>query len=95
VSDIDWGEIDSELDDIVGGAKKKTDDELAARVSSLTRLTDAEVKELFPKPADVQKLAQLMQIVRSAESRNTKINQLVENAESLAGTVLTLVGKFA
>ena len=57
--------------------------------------TDEEVKELFPKPADTKKLAELMKIVKSAEDRNTKINNIVANAEEFGGVVLTLLGKFA
>jgi hypothetical protein len=56
-------------------------------------MTDAEVKELLPLPADVKALGKLLKIVQSAESRNTKINQIVTNAEDFAGVVLTLTKK--
>lgn len=88
---FDWDAIDAAIDD----AADSTDAALAGRVSSLTRLTDAEVAELFPEPADVKRLAELMKIVKSAEDRNAKVNRLVDNIEDLAGTVLTLIGKLA
>ncbi len=95
MSDIDWEAFKRDLPGMVASAGKRTDDKLANRVSSLTRLTDAEIKELFPTPADVEKLASLMAIVRSADDRNAKVSKLATNIESLAGTVITLVGKLA
>jgi len=84
---IDW----SDVDDAVRGAAKKTDDELAAKVSSLTRFTDNEIKKMFPEPADVDRLSRLMQIVQASTSEQQKINRLAKNIESLGGTVLTLL----
>lgn len=88
---IDWDAIDK----AIGQAKQETDDSLASKISSLTRLTDDEIKSLFPTPADVQKLADLMKIVKGTTDRNRKINGLVSNIGSLAGTVVTLLEKFA
>lgn len=88
---IDWDEID--IDSIIDESANQTDDTLASRVSSLTRMTDEEVKELFPEASDVKKLAKLMSVVRSSEERNTKINNIVSNAEEFGGVVLTLLGK--
>jgi hypothetical protein len=62
--------------------------------SSLTRMTDDEVKELFPTVTDAKKLSELMRIVKSAEARNTKISNIVDNSEKFAGIVLTLLDKF-
>ncbi|HLA89716.1 MAG TPA: hypothetical protein VJL28_04705 [Gemmatimonadaceae bacterium] len=88
---IDWTAIDA----AIAGAAARTDDALASRISSITRLTDDEVKQLFPKPADVEKLAELMKIVKGATSETEKINALVAKADRLAGTALTLLGHFA
>jgi hypothetical protein len=84
---IDW----SDVDDAIKDAAKKTDDELAAKVSSLTRFTDEEIKKLFPKPADVARLSELMQIVQASTSEQEKVNRLAKNIQSLGGTVLTLL----
>lgn len=91
---INWEEFDSELDSIIESSATVTDEKLASRISSLTRMTDDEVQELFPDPADVRKLAELMKVVKSAEERNTKINNIVSNAEKFGGVVLTLLDKF-
>ena len=92
---IDWDDFQASLDGAVENAKKKTDDELAAQAASITRLTEEEVKKLFPKPADVQSLKDLMEIVKSSESRNRQIARIEQNIESLGGTILTLLQKFA
>ena len=92
---IDWNAFQDSLDSEIDAAATKTSDRLASKVSSLTRLTDAEVKELFPEPADVQHLKNLMEIVHSAENVNIKRTRLISNVESLAGAALTLLGKFA
>ena len=56
-------------------------------------MTDTEVKELLPQPADVKALGKLLKVVQSATDRNTKINQIVNNAEEFAGVVLALTKK--
>lgn len=91
---INWDEFDSQLDSAVDASAEATDDKLASRISSMTRMTDDEVKALFPQPADVQKLAELMKIVKSSEDRNNKINSIVSNGEKFGGIVLTLLEKF-
>lgn len=92
---VNWEEFDSEIDSIIEESAAETDDILASRISSLTRMTDEEVKELFPNPADVKKLTKLMKIVKSSEERNNKINRIVSNAEEFGGIVLSLLQKLA
>lgn len=89
---IDFSDID--IDAIVDDAAEKTDDALASQISSLTRMTDEEIGGLFPEAKDAKKLVELMRIVKSAEERNTKINNIAANSEKFAGVVLTLVEKF-
>lgn len=91
---INWDVFDNEIDGIIAESATETDQNLASRISSITRMTDDEVKELFPSPADVKKLSELMKIVRSSEEKNNKINKLVANAENFGGIVLTLLSKF-
>ena len=50
---LDFSNID--IDAIADDAAQKTDDKLAGQISSLTRMTDAEIKKLFPKAADAKK----------------------------------------
>jgi hypothetical protein len=92
---IDWNKFDNDIDVAITESANATDDKLASKISSITRMTDEEVKELFPEPTDTKKLAKLMKIVKSAEDRNTKINNIISNAEEFGGIVLTLLGKFA
>ena len=92
---IDWDEFDSEIDEIIKTSSASTDERLASKISSITRMTDEEVQELFPEPADAKKLTELMKIVQSADDRNSKINNIVSNAEEFGGIILTLLAKFA
>ena len=92
---INWDEFDNEIDTIIAESAEETDQKLASKISSITRMTDDEVKELFPDPADVKKLAELMKVVKSSENRNNRINKIIDNAEKFGGIVLTLLSKFA
>jgi hypothetical protein len=88
---INWGPIDTAIEN----AANKTTADLARRLAAVTRLTDDDVKELFPEKADAEKLRKLIEIVKSADNRNTRINKLVANIEGLAGTVIDLIGRVA
>ena len=90
---IDWEAYNNNLDSAIETAATETDDTLATKIAAVTRLTSEDVKEMFPNPADVKKLGELMAIVKSAEDRNTKINNIVSNAQNLGGVVLTLIDK--
>jgi hypothetical protein len=74
-------------------ALDKTNIELASEISSITRLTNEEILELFPETTDMEKLASLIEIVNSSAEQNTKVNQIVANAEKFGGIILSLVGK--
>jgi NADP-dependent 3-hydroxy acid dehydrogenase YdfG len=91
---IDWDAFESELDSIIEEAAERTDERLASMISSVTRMTYEEVEELFPTAVDIQKLASLMKVVRSAQDRNTKLSIIVSNADEFAGTILTLLEKY-
>jgi len=91
---VDWDQFETDLNSIIESGAQRADDRLAARISSVTRMTDEEVKELFPEPADAKKLGELMKVVNAATDRNTKINNIVSNAEDFAGVILTLLEKF-
>jgi hypothetical protein len=92
---IDWDEFENEIDEIIETSSTSTDERLASKISSITRMTDEEVQELFPEPADVKKLSELMKIVKSADDRNSKVNNIISNAEEFGGIILTLLSKFA
>lgn len=83
---LDWSRIAAE-------AAEETDRQLAGDISSLTTMTDREIDELFPTHDDKRRLAELMEIVNGAGSRNAKINRIVANIGDLAGAVLTIAAK--
>ena len=92
---IDWDAFQETIDAEIEAAATQTSSDLASRASSITRLTDEEIKGLFPTPADVQKLKSLMEIVKSAEDENTKINRLVSNIEELGGVAIKIIDAVA
>lgn len=92
---MDWDKIDKEIDRAAQKAGDRTDEKLASRISSVSRLTDEEVQELFPDPADVRRLKNLMKVVKSADDRAVQINSIVTRAEEFGGVILTLLRKFA
>ncbi len=91
---IDWDKFQQELDQVIDGAGDRTDSKLAGKISAITRLSDEEVKSLFPDSTEVKKLAELMEIVRSSGDQNEKINKIVVNAEEFGGIILKLLAKF-
>jgi len=92
---IDWDKAEAEVDAALDAAMVRTNARLAGTISSLTRLSDADIKKLFPTPADVEQLVALMKVVRSTDTKNAKINQIVRNAKGMAGAILTIVERFA
>ena len=78
--------------DILRKTAEKTNAQLASEISSLTVLTDSQIVGLFPAKADKERLLELLEIVNAATTENQKIAQLKKNIESLAGTVVKLVG---
>lgn len=73
-------------------AANTTNARLDEQLSSLSRLTDGQLRSLFPSKADKQRLAELMAIVAEATAENEKVVQLKRNIDQLAGTVVRLVG---
>jgi hypothetical protein len=90
---INWEEFDENVDQAITESVDAVDTKLASHISSITRLTDDEVNELFPEPADLKKLAELLKIVKSAETRNNKVNSIMDNAEEFSDVIFTLVDK--
>ena len=91
---IDWDKFDKEIDKAIDQAADRTDEKLAAKISSITRFRDDEIERLFPEPADTKKLYELMKLVNSSSSKNTKINNIVRNAEDFGKVIYTLLKTF-
>lgn len=89
---VDFSDID--LTAIADDAAKKTDAQLAGQISSLTRMTDAEITALFPRAPDAKRLVELMQIVRAAENDKHKVKRIADNSERFAGVILKLLTRF-
>lgn len=88
--DFDWDAIGDALDD----AEEMTDNKLKSRISSLTRMRDAEIEELFPAKGDKEKLVKLMRIVNESTADNQRTARLVDNIQELAGTAIKLLARF-
>ncbi|MFO7962738.1 MAG: hypothetical protein R6U50_02345 [Desulfobacterales bacterium] len=92
---LNWEKFEKDVNTAVKTSGKVTDQKLASKMSSVTRLTDDEIQKLFPTPTDAKRLFELMKIVKSASHRNTKIKEIVLNAERFAGIIVTLLSKTA
>lgn len=90
---IDWTTFGKDVDTAIKSSVQETDDALASKVSSLTRLTDEEVKALFPESKELKQLSELMDIVQSSTSHNEKINSIVASSEEFAGVTVKLLKK--
>ena len=88
---VDWDSLD--IDRAIEDSANHTDEKLASKISSLTRMTDDEIKELFPKSSDVKKLTELMRIVKSAEDRNIKVKKICDNVEDFGDIMFVLLKK--
>ena len=80
-------------DSILKDAKKETDDAFAEKVSSLTRLTDDEIKEVTPTSADKESLAKLMSVVADATMDNNAKAQAISNINGALQVVVPLLKK--
>ena len=73
-----WEEFEKNIASAIEKASTETDTKLASHVSSMTRLTDHDVREMFPKTADLIALNRLIGIVKSRDDQETKIRRLRE-----------------
>ncbi len=83
-----------DFDKILDQAEDLTNRELDAKISSLVRLTDADLRAIFPKQKDKTRLVELMQVVRSAAAENIKEKKIIEGIASYAGTIVKLLSHF-
>ena len=85
--------MDSTWEEIRKNAKKQTDDAFASKVSSLTRLTDDEIKEITPNAIDKERLATLLEIVADAKKSNDKKAEAIRSISGLAEIAVPLLLK--
>ena len=85
--------MDSTWEEIRKKAKKQTDDTFASKVSSLTQLTDDEIKEITPNALDKERLATLLGIVADTTKSNNEKAEAIRNMNGLAEIAVPLLLK--
>lgn len=70
---------------------KDTNAKFAAEIARLTTLKSQDVERLFPTRIDKERLVELMDIVRSSASRNTRAATLQANITNLGESVIRLL----
>lgn len=80
-------------EEIRKNAKVRTDDGFASEVSSLTRLTDEEIKKITPNALDKERLATLLGIVADATKSNKEKAKAIRNINGLAEIAVPLLLK--
>ena len=81
------------FEDILNEADSLTQQELKERISSLTRLSAADIQSLCPEKEDKVALAELMKIVDGATNETTKKKQFAENVETIGIIALRILAK--
>ncbi|MCP4588479.1 hypothetical protein [Pseudoalteromonas sp.] len=90
---IDWDTFEKDVKSDAKAAANETDNNLSSRISSVSKLNDEEIKELFPHPSDAEKLAILIKAVKTADDKNKKLNEIMSNSEDVAGILVRLIDK--
>lgn len=85
--------MDSSWEEIRKQAKKQTDNTFASKASSLTRLTDDEIKEITPNGLDKERFATLLEIVSDATKSNNEKAEAIRNITGLAEIAVPLLLK--
>lgn len=91
---IDWDQFEVDAEAASQSAKEKTDKELMTKITSITRLEDSDIRQLCPEPGDLERLEELVGIVRSAEADCDKEARIVANAEKFGNIIAKLLKRF-
>tara|TARA_R110002049_G_scaffold307450_1_gene507975 strand:- start:157 stop:441 length:285 start_codon:yes stop_codon:yes gene_type:complete len=93
--------MSQELDDLLKNfdsiskqAEEDANEEIGDKISSVTKMSKEEVKELFPERGEQKKLIELMRIVKSSNDHNKKLNAIADRAKDFSGVVVKLLDKF-
>lgn len=87
-------DLDQLLQNIVNDAAEKTNQELESELSSLTRLTDPELKSILSTGITKKDLAQVIKECKSATKSNEDKVQALQNINGGVKAVVSIVGKF-
>lgn len=85
--------MDSTWEEIKNQAKEKTNDTFASKISSLTHLTDDEIKKIAPNTDDKINLANLLEIVADTTKSNDEKAKAVKSIKGLAEIAIPLLMK--
>ena len=85
--------MDSTWAEIRKKAKKQTDNAFASKISSLTRLTDDEIKEITTTPIDKDRLATLLGIVCDVTKTNKEKAEAIKSINGLVEIAVPLLLK--
>jgi len=80
-------------EEIRKNAKNKTDESFVSAVSSLTRLTDDEIKAIAPTVSDKENFAALLKIINDATKSNEEKAKSIRNINGLVEIVIPLLKK--
>lgn len=86
MNDINW-------DEIIDKAFEKAEIDFASEFSSLTRLTDDEVKEFVTTPVDQKRFAELVAVVRDETKSNQKKAAAISRIEGAMDLIVPILGK--
>lgn len=82
----DWDKISDQASE---EADRKVGDEILGKI----KMDQDKINELFPDTGDQQKFSELMEIVKSADDQNKKVNKIKDRIEDFSGTIVTLLDK--
>jgi len=78
-------------EDAARRAAELTDEKYASEISSLCRLKDSEINQLFPKRSDKDSLLELLNIVNGATEENKKVIEFKNNIDRLGAVAVRLI----
>ena len=91
---VNWEKYEFVIDEAMISGAEKADEIIKRKSLGYLPLTEEELEDVIPKSADAKHLAELMKIVKSAESDNEKINKIFEESTKFGQIVLKLLGRF-
>ena len=82
-----------DFDKVLDDAEKETLDQFSSRIAKITKLTEAEVKEICPTIESQEAFNELVQIVNSKTAENEQKAQLLANASRMGSVLLAIAKK--
>lgn len=84
----------SNIASIIANAANDSDTAFASKMSSLTRLNDAEIQELLNQGISKNDLSQLLQELQDASRSNEAKAAAIKNIRGGVETLITIAAKF-